>query len=300
MLGVTTYQDALRALGGVLDREINATSGVERDARQAAQAPLPMELMVIEDPSRAEVVISIEGSKRSLDASQLEALVLSSRALRGVGSTAGGPLSDLLRAVGYALDELRAIAVRIDLKPSSPGSRSADGMFVTFRERGTWEPEHVLEYLGVELSALRNAAAARRKGDPLRRVLILHEDGGASAPLRELLVAEFAVEDIPVVYASAVAQAGEMPHLVLIHLGDVQNCTRALNAIRVLRDSKRMAKVPLVAISGPTCVIEPADAFAAGAHDFLREPVAPAILRARLRTWLLRREIPTGTNPRAA
>jgi DNA-binding response OmpR family regulator len=42
-------------------------------------------------------------------------------------------------------------------------------------------------------------------------------------------------------------------------------------------------------ISSPEAELDPADAFASGADDLLPTPYAPAQLRARLRTWLLRR-----------
>ena len=118
-------------------------------------------------------------------------------------------------------------------------------------------------------------------------MLILHADPASAAPLRELLVAEFAVQSLPTVYARAVAEAGEPPHVVLTEAGTAPR--DAIEAVEALRASDRTASIPIVIIAGPEALLDPADAFAAGADDLLPTPYQPAQLRARLRTWLLRR-----------
>jgi DNA-binding response OmpR family regulator len=143
---------------------------------------------------------------------------------------------------------------------------------------------HNLNYFGEELEALRRAAAARRKGQPLRRVLILQSGANSAAGVVELLVAEFAVQALPALYARAVASVNEAPDLVLVQSkGD-----SVLAAIQEIRAGKASANVPVVVLVAEDCSVDTEQAFAAGADDLLQEPVLPAQLRARLRTWLLR------------
>ena len=73
--------------------------------------------------------------------------------------------------------------------------------------------KHELTYAGDELEALTRAAAARRKGQPLRRVLILRSSAAAAAPVVEVLVAEFAVQVLPRLYARWVAATAEPPEV---------------------------------------------------------------------------------------
>lgn len=270
MLGVTTYEEALRALGGDIERE-RGSAGDE-------DAALPSRVLVAEDPRRAAVTVALEQSARTLTAADLMQALLASRARRGEGAAAG-PVSDLLRAVGYALDDLSAYEVRIDLRPH--------GLVVNFCTPSTGGVQHELSYAADEMAALRQSAANRRKGNPLRRVLILHQEAQAAAPTRELLLAEFAVEARPRIYATAVATAGHTPHLVIVHLGD-DGCEAALEAVRTLRGGQMTAGLPVLAVAGPGCPLDPDRAFAAGADDFLPEPMAAALLRARVRTWILR------------
>lgn len=138
-----------------------------------------------------------------------------------------------------------------------------------------------------ELAALREAAAARRKGAPLTRVLVLYDDPEAIGPLRELLVAEFAVQVLPWLYAPAVAQSGDPPEVILTRVAAEPR--RALEALRVLRASPRTASVPILVVAAEQVRLDAAAAFVAGADDVLQEPFTPAQLRARLRTCLLRR-----------
>jgi len=262
VLGITSYQEALRALGALIDATCDAT--------------LP-DLRVIERPDRAGVELTVEAGCRWLGAGALREVVLASRARRGA-SVPAGPVSDILRSVGLALDELAATSVDVSLRQGD--------LHVQYAARDREQRE--LFYAADELDALRSAAMERRKGDRLRRVLILHTDAASAAPLRELLVAEFAVQSLPTVYARAVAEAGEPPDAVLAEAGGTAN--QAIEAIAALRASDRTANVPIVVIASPEAELDPADAFAAGADDLLPAPYLPAQLRARLRTWLLRRD----------
>lgn len=253
MLGLTSYQEALRALG----------------SRAAA------DFRLLEKPAQACIHLTVDGSPRDISASELEALIAASRSRRGAPSAAW-PTSDVLRAVGLALDELGALQLELVLVADSldVGFLSADGR------------THELSYAGAELEALRHSAAARRKGYPMRRVLVLHSDSSTAAPMRELLLAEFAVQSLPMVYARAVAEAGLLPDAVLADTGSDSRAT--LDALRALRAAPRTAGVPIVVIASPAAQLDPTEAFQAGADDVLAAPYQPAQLRARLRTWLLR------------
>ncbi len=254
MLGVTSYQEALRAIGSLARRDVR----------------------VVERPAHASLQLDIDGRPTSMSVHQLQELIETSRARRGAETTAGD-VSDVLRSIGLALDELSARDVHLILL--------ADSLDVAFSTVGG--AKHELSYAGEELDALRQTAAARRRGHPLRRVLILHGDAKTSASLRELLLAEFAVQALPNTYARAVAEAEPPPDAVLADTGD--EAWPTLEALRTLRASPRTADVPIVVISSPNARLDPEEAFACGADDLLPIPYAPAQLRARLRTWLLRR-----------
>src|SRR6185436_14011705 len=201
-------------------------------------------------------------------AAELEEIILASHARRGGIYRASGALSDVLRSVGLALDQLHALDVRIDL--------SADALNVRFSDQHG-EP-HVLRYADEELEAVRRAAVARRNGQPLRRVLILHIKPASAASLGEVLVAEFAVQALPTLYARAVAEAAEAPDLVL-----AQGDNGTLSAmLRTLRAGKRTARVPILVLAPAEGQLDPEAAYADGADDLLQEPVLPALLRARL------------------
>jgi CheY-like chemotaxis protein len=254
VLGVTTYQEALRALG----------------SRAGA------DFRLIERPEQACIELTSDGAHSEISASALQELIASSKARRGSRSTAT-TTADVLRSLGLALDELSALGIQLVL--------CADVLDVQFRTPSG--AIHELSYAGEELEALRQAAAARRKGHPLRRILILHGDAEHAAPLRELLLAEFAVQALPTNYARAVAEAGPPPDVVLAEAS--QEARPTLDALRALRASPRTAAVPIMVISSPQAQLDPEEAFACGADDLLPMPYQPAQLRARLRTWLLRR-----------
>src|ERR1051326_6762178 len=90
MLGLTSYQEALRALG-----------------RLAGQAT---EVQIVEDAESGWLEFTARGSTRRIDAAELEDIVVSSVAQRGKHRGAG-ETADVLRAVGLALDELHALGV---------------------------------------------------------------------------------------------------------------------------------------------------------------------------------------------
>jgi CheY-like chemotaxis protein len=248
VLGLTSYQDALRALGRLF----------EADAA----------LQIVERASFGRVDVLTSQGAQQFGRTDLEEAVVASHAHRGEQRPAG-PVSDLLRSVGLALDELRARDIRLEL--------SADRLSVRFSEG------RELRYVGEELEALRRSSAARRNGQPLKRVLILQAGADSGLHLRELLVAEFAVQALPTPLARAAVAAAEPPDLVL-----AQTSSGTLDAIGTLRAGAHTAEVPIVVVAGPEPGLEPTPYFGAGADDVLQEPVQPALLRARVRTWLLR------------
>jgi CheY-like chemotaxis protein len=258
MLGLTSYQEALRAVG-----------------RLAGSAP---DVQIVESPEGGWLELTTRGDTRRIGAAELEDIVVTSLAHRGEHRGAG-QTADLLRSVGLALDELHALGVCLMLAP--------ERLSVRFCDR--YARSHELTYAGDELDALRRSAAARRNGQPLRRVLILQADPHRVAPLVELLVAEFAVQALPTPYARAIAATAEPPDLVL-----AQASGGTIDALRTLRGGRHTASVPILVLGDST----DADRFfAAGADDLLQEPVQPAQLRARIRTSLLRGRPQTAPAP---
>ena len=89
MLGLTTYQEALRALGPLVD-----PAG---------------DVRIVELAHNACVEVTTPRGIRQIGIAQLEEIVLNSHARRGVADNGpGASQSDVLRSVGLALDELRA------------------------------------------------------------------------------------------------------------------------------------------------------------------------------------------------
>jgi CheY-like chemotaxis protein len=252
MLGLTSYQEALRALGRV--------------------AESPTFVTIFEHAEQGYLEFTTPAESRQIHADELEDIVAESLAQRGDHRVAG-ELSDLLRAMGQALDQLHALDVCLDLSPQQLRVQFSD-------QRGG---SHELTYAGEELKALRAAAAARRNGQPLRRVLILQAGPDSAASILELLVAEFAVQALPTRYARAVALSAEPPDLVL-----AQVSPGLVEALRAMRTGHRTSDLPVLVLASPECDIGADELFASGATDVLQEPVQPAQLRARLRTWLLR------------
>ncbi len=247
MLGLTSYQEALRGLGRILHE--------------------PGDLRIDEHAADGWVEVTTPARTLHVDAAQLEDIVVGSLAQRGE-HRAAGDTSDVLRAVGLALDEVHALGVRIAL--------SSRGLNVDYTDR-SGRP-HELTYAADELDALRRSAAARRNGQPLRRILILQDGPDTASQLSELLVAEFAVQSLPMAYARAIAATSEPPDLIV-----AQACGGTREALKTLRAGKRTAQVPILVLGsgGP-------ELFTLGADDVLQESVQPAQIRARIRTLLLR------------
>lgn len=248
MLGIASYQEALRALGRLFEP---AT-----------------EVRLFEQADALCVDLGGGSAPRTFNRRGLEELLLASHAHRGEHRAAGS-LSDILRSVGLALDELHAGRICLEL--------TRERLVVRF------SGDRELSYVGDELDALRRAAAARRKGQPLSRVLILEASPESAAHLREPLVAEFAVQALPTLLARAVAAAAEAPGLILAQASDA-----AVDAIGILRAAAHTASVPIVMVAPAERRDDARGLFDAGADDVLQEPLQPAQLRARVRTWLLR------------
>jgi CheY-like chemotaxis protein len=244
---LTSYQEALRAVGRII-RE-------------------PGEVRIVEHAADGWVEVITPARTLHVDAAQLEDIVVGSVAKRGEHRPAG-EASDLLRAVGLALDEVRALDVCISL--------SSRELNVRYSDRSGHARE--LNYAADELDSLRRSAAARRNGQPLRRILILQAGPETASRLSELLVAEFAVQSLPIPYARAIAASSEPPDLVLAQMGE-----GIAEALEVLRAGTRTGQVPVLVLGSGG-----AEMFALGADDVLQEPVQPAQVRARIRTLLLR------------
>jgi CheY-like chemotaxis protein len=247
MLGLTSYQEALRAVGRIV-RE-------------------PGDVRIVEHAAEGWLEVITPARTLHFDAAQLEEIVLGSVAKRGEHRPAG-EASDLLRTVGLALDEVHALDVCIALSSRELNVRYSDQ---------SGHPRE-LNYAADELDSLRRSAAARRNGQPLRRILILQAGPETASRLSELLVAEFAVQSLPMPYARAIAASSEPPDLVVAQL-----CDGTAEAVNVLRSGTKTAQVPVLVLGsgGP-------EMFVLGADDVLQEPVQPAQLRARIRTLLLR------------
>jgi CheY-like chemotaxis protein len=254
VLGLTSYQEALRALG------------------RAAATSRSVSIVEHAEAGYVEFRAAETHACRQISSHELEQIIVNSLSHRGEHRAAGDS-ADVLRAVGRALDQLGALDVSVHL--------SRDRLSVQFADpRGA---ARELSYVGEELEELRRAAAARRNGQPLRRILILQAGPQAASGILELLAAEFAVQALPTRYAPAIASGPEPPDLVL-----AQSSPTVLEAVRALRSGRHTGGLPIVALVGSECPLPPDDLFAAGVDDLLQEPVLPAQLRARLRTWLLR------------
>jgi CheY-like chemotaxis protein len=248
MLGVTSYQEALRAI-----------------ARMVGPATM---VRIAERATVGVVDVSTGAESKHISSGELEDVVVASLLKRGEHRPVG-ETSDILRAVGLALDELHAGDVCVELGPGALTVQYVDP---------SGQPRE-LGYAGEELEGLRRSAAARRNGQPLRRILILQTTPSGTAGLREVLVAEFAVQALPTAYARAIAATAEPPDLILAEFG-----AGTVDAVRALRAGATTAAVPILVVT----TADHREAFAAGADDVVQEPLQAAQLRARIRTLLLR------------
>src|ERR1700716_3351362 len=107
MLGLTSYQEALRALGSLVDPASH--------------------LRIVEQALDACIEVSTPHGTRRFGRAELEEIVLNSHARRGLADAGpGASLSDVLRSVGLALDELHARNVCLELGPDTLSARFFD------------------------------------------------------------------------------------------------------------------------------------------------------------------------------
>ena len=118
------------------------------------------------------------------------------------------------------------------------------------------------------------------------RLLCVEGDAALADRVRSLLGTEFAVSHA-VDGAEALHFAmTERPELVILSVdGDGQE---ALALCRALRRLPSARETPIIILSGSNQPEDVVQAFEAGANDYLPKPFAPAQLRAKAHTWLLR------------
>jgi len=121
------------------------------------------------------------------------------------------------------------------------------------------------------------------------RLLIAEDDRALAETIREVLEEDFTV-GLAVDGNDAVAQArDECPDVMVMDARMPR--LDGFDACRALRHDPRTADLPIIMVpggSGPTPV---ADAFEAGATDYLPKPFSISQLRSRARTCLLRRQV---------
>src|SRR5919197_3026695 len=111
MLGLTSYQEALRALGRLLEPATTLRIREQRDV--------------------ACVEVASNRAAYQFGPTELEEVLLASQAHRG-DHRAAGPLSDVLRSVGHALDELHARDVCLELNQERLTLRFSEGRELTY------------------------------------------------------------------------------------------------------------------------------------------------------------------------
>lgn len=124
----------------------------------------------------------------------------------------------------------------------------------------------------------------RRTGSP--KVLLVERDASVAGQVRELLS-----DDLDVIQASTMtdivrAAEAERPDLVL--LGVTDDDTDSVAACRALRACPAVRETPIIVLATPGRPEQVVAAFEAGANDYIVRPFAPAQLRAKTHTWLLR------------
>jgi CheY-like chemotaxis protein len=147
---------------------------------------------------------------------------------------------------------------------------------------------------GQVISLREAAAAAADRSEPDRpvlegrpRLLIVEDD----AAIRELLTATFAEDDYELVVArdgrEAVGLAlGRPPDLVLLDL--MMPNLDGLGVCRALRSEPETHETPIVMLTVSDSDADMQGSFEEGATDYLTKPFAPALVRTRVRSWLLR------------
>jgi DNA-binding response OmpR family regulator len=80
----------------------------------------------------------------------------------------------------------------------------------------------------------------------------------------------------------------ERPDLVLLDL--TMPRLDGLEVCRRLRSAPGLRDLPIIILSGSASEANMADGFAEGATDYMAKPFSPAMVRTRVRSWLLRQE----------
>lgn len=123
------------------------------------------------------------------------------------------------------------------------------------------------------------------------RLLCVESDAALAERVRSLLRAEFAVMRAPDGAEALHLAMTERPDVVILSVeGDGQ---AALALCRALRRLPSARETPIIILSPSNRPEDLVDAFEAGANDFLPKPFAPAQLRAKAHTWLLRSARPS-------
>jgi CheY-like chemotaxis protein/phosphoribosyl 1,2-cyclic phosphodiesterase len=146
----------------------------------------------------------------------------------------------------------------------------------------------------VELRERRQAAEPDQKpSEPglshRPRILIAEDD----AEIRGILADILAEDDYELVVArdgqEALALAlGRTPDLVLLDL--LMPNLDGYEVCRALRAEPRTRDVPVVVLTASSTEADIIGGFAEGATDYITKPFAPAMVRTRVRSWLLRSE----------
>lgn len=145
----------------------------------------------------------------------------------------------------------------------------------------------------VELA--ERAGAAGVEHDPAQptmasrpRILIAEDD----ADVRQVLVEILSEDDYELVVArdgrEALALAlGRTPDLVLLDLK--MPLLDGREVCRNLRAEPRTRRVPVILLTASASEADIVEGFEEGATDYITKPFAPAMVRTRVRSWLLRR-----------
>ena len=118
------------------------------------------------------------------------------------------------------------------------------------------------------------------------RLLCVEGDAELADRLRGLLGAEFAIMRAVDGAEGLHLAMTERPDVVIVGVGgDGQEALALCRALRRLPSARETPIIVLSASNRPEDVVQ---AFEAGANDYLPKPFAPAQLRAKAHTWLLR------------
>jgi CheY-like chemotaxis protein len=122
------------------------------------------------------------------------------------------------------------------------------------------------------------------------RLLCVESDSQLAERVEALLGAECSVARAPDGAEALHLAMTERPDIVILSTdGDGQEMLALCRALRRLPSARETPIIVLSTSNRPEDVVE---AFAAGANDYLTKPFAPAQLRAKAHTWLLRSSSP--------